>query len=92
MLELPPRRKIGITFALKLSKACGAIEATEAIEFGTERPREGSCQGGFTKYRYVGLTALTLVLAYSGHGLRRRSGGVIIAAYALFVILVLATS
>ncbi len=41
---------------------------------------------------YVGLTAVTLVLAYSGHGLARSSGGLIIAAYALFVILLLVTS
>ena len=41
---------------------------------------------------YVGLTALTLVLSYSGHGLRRTSGGMIIAAYALFVVLLLVTS
>jgi cation:H+ antiporter len=41
---------------------------------------------------YVGLTALTLVLAYSGHGLRRISGAVIIAAYALFVVVLLITS
>ena len=41
---------------------------------------------------YVGLTAVTLTLAYVGHGLRRTSGGLIIAAYALFVALLLATS
>jgi cation:H+ antiporter len=41
---------------------------------------------------YVGLTALTLVLAYSGHGLRRISGMVIIAGYALFVVLLLVVS
>ena len=41
---------------------------------------------------YVGLTAMTLMLAYVGHGLRRTSGGLIIAAYALFVALLLATS
>jgi len=41
---------------------------------------------------YVGLTALTLVLAYSGHGLRRISGALIIAAYAVFVALVLVTT
>ena len=41
---------------------------------------------------YVGLTALTLVLSYSGHGLGRTSGGLIIAAYALFVALLLATT
>jgi cation:H+ antiporter len=40
---------------------------------------------------YVGLTALTLVLAYFGRGLRRSSGGLIIGAYALFVILLLVT-
>ena len=38
---------------------------------------------------YVGLTALTLVLAYSGQGLRRTSGALIIAAYGLFVVLLL---
>ena len=41
---------------------------------------------------YVGLTALTLVLAYGGHGLRRASGGLIIAVYVLFVVLLLITS
>jgi cation:H+ antiporter len=41
---------------------------------------------------YVGLTALTLMLAYAGHGLRRASGGLIIAAYALFVVLLMAIS
>jgi Ca2+/Na+ antiporter len=41
---------------------------------------------------YVGLTTVTLLLAYAGHGLRRSSGGLIIAAYALFVGLLLATS
>jgi cation:H+ antiporter len=41
---------------------------------------------------YVGLTAVSLVLAYVGHGLRRSSGSLIIAAYALFVVLLLATS
>ena len=41
---------------------------------------------------YVGLTALTLVLSYTGYGLRRTPGGVIIAAYAVFVIVLLAIS
>jgi len=41
---------------------------------------------------YLGLTALTLSLAYAGHGLRRTSGGVVIAAYAIFVVLLLAIS
>jgi hypothetical protein len=39
---------------------------------------------------YVGLTALTLVLAYAGYGLRRAAGGLIIAAYVLFVVVLLA--
>ena len=41
---------------------------------------------------YVGLTALTLVLAYSGHGLRRSAGWLIIAGYGLFVTLLVVTS
>jgi cation:H+ antiporter len=41
---------------------------------------------------YVGLTALMLVLAYAGHGLRRAAGGLIIAAYVLFVVVLLAVS
>jgi cation:H+ antiporter len=41
---------------------------------------------------YVGLTALTLVLSYCGHGLRRISGGLIMAAYGLFVAWLLVTS
>jgi cation:H+ antiporter len=41
---------------------------------------------------YVGLTAVTLVLAYVGHGLRRPSGWLIIAAYLVFVIVLLATT
>ena len=41
---------------------------------------------------YVGLTALTLLLSYAGHGLRRTAGGLIIAAYALFVVVLLVIS
>ncbi len=41
---------------------------------------------------YLGLTALTLMLAYCGHGLRRVSGGLIIALYVLFVVVLLATT
>jgi len=35
---------------------------------------------------YVGLTVLTLILAYSGRGLRRSSGWLIITVYVLFVV------
>jgi cation:H+ antiporter len=41
---------------------------------------------------YVGLTVLTLTLAYAGRGLRRAAGWLIIAAYAVFVALLLLTS
>jgi cation:H+ antiporter len=41
---------------------------------------------------YVGLTYLTLALAYVGRGLGRRAGWVIIAGYAAFVVAVLAVS
>jgi cation:H+ antiporter len=41
---------------------------------------------------YVGLTGLTLTLAYAGRGLGRLSGGVVIAAYGLFVVVLLATT
>ena len=41
---------------------------------------------------YVGLTAVTLALAYVGQGLRRAAGCCIIAGYVLFVIVVLAIS
>lgn len=36
---------------------------------------------------YVGLTALTLALAYVGHGLRRWAGWLIVVSYAVFVVL-----
>lgn len=41
---------------------------------------------------YVGITALTLLLAYLGRGLRRSSGWLVIAAYVLFVVRVLASA
>jgi cation:H+ antiporter len=41
---------------------------------------------------YVGLTALTLALAYAGRGLSRWTGWVIIAGYAAFVVAVLIAS
>jgi Ca2+/Na+ antiporter len=60
-----------------------------ATVIGLAKPsRSGLLVAGW----YMGLTALTLALAYAGRGLRRISGGVIIAAYALFVVLLLTTS
>jgi hypothetical protein len=41
---------------------------------------------------YVGLTVLTLLLAYVGRGLGRLSGAVIIVAYVSFVVGLLATT
>lgn len=41
---------------------------------------------------YLGLTMITLVLAYAGRGLRRPAGAVIIAAYGLFAAVLLLTA
>jgi cation:H+ antiporter len=41
---------------------------------------------------YLGLTAATLALAYADRGLRRSSGGLIIAGYVMFVAVLLATT
>jgi cation:H+ antiporter len=41
---------------------------------------------------YVAMTALTLGLAYVDHGLRRSSGTLIIASYAVFVVVLLAVT
>ena len=60
-----------------------------AIVIGLANP---SGSGMLVAGWYVGLTALTLALAYAGRGLRRNSGGVIIGGYALFVVVVLASS
>jgi hypothetical protein len=51
-------------------------------------PASGLLIGGW----YAGITALTLLLAYLGRGLRRSSGWLIIAAYALLVAAVLAST
>ncbi len=51
-----------------------------------------SASGMFVASWYVGLTAVTLALAYVGHGLRRAAGCCIIGGYVLFVVLVLAIS
>ncbi|MGA8724621.1 MAG: hypothetical protein WB565_06235 [Acidimicrobiales bacterium] len=51
-----------------------------------------STQEIFIAWWYVGLTMLTLVLAYVGRGLGRFSGSLIIAGYGIFVAVVLATS
>ena len=49
-----------------------------------------SSQGFVVAGWYVGLTALTLVLAYAGRGLRPWSGWLIIGGYAAFVVTLLA--
>ena len=49
-----------------------------------------SSQGFVIAGWYVGLTALTLVLAYAGRGLRPWSGWLIIGGYAAFVVTLLA--
>jgi cation:H+ antiporter len=60
-----------------------------AVVTGLAKP---SGSGTLVAGWYVGLTALTLVLAYVGHGLRRATGSVIIAAYILFVVALLAVT
>jgi cation:H+ antiporter len=60
-----------------------------AVVIGLAKP---SGSGVLVAGWYVGLTALTLVLAYCGNGLRRSSGGLIIVAYGLFVVLLLVVS
>ena len=60
-----------------------------AIVLGLSKP---SATGLLVAGWYVGLTGLTLVLAYVGRGLRRSSGGMSIMAYLLFVVVLLATS
>jgi cation:H+ antiporter len=60
-----------------------------ATVLGLARP---SASGLLVAGWYLGLTAFTLVFAYAGHGLRRATGGLIIAAYALFVVVLLVIS
>jgi cation:H+ antiporter len=60
-----------------------------AVVIGLAKP---SGSGMLVAGWYVGLTALTLVLAYAGHGLGRTAGGLIIAAYIAFVLALLAVS
>src|ERR1019366_3043515 len=64
----------------------GAGLLIPATVLGLAKP---SASGLLVAGWYVGLTALALVLAYSGHGFRRATGGMIIAAYALFVVVLL---
>jgi hypothetical protein len=59
-----------------------------AVVLGLAKP---SASGLLVAGWYVGLTGLTLVLAYIGRGLRRSSGALIIAAYVLFVTVLLVT-
>ena len=60
-----------------------------AVVIGLAKP---SASGVLVASWYVGLTALTLLLAYVGRGLGRLSGGAIIAAYVAFVVVLLATT
>jgi len=57
-----------------------------AAVVGLARP---STSGILIASWYVGLTALTLVMAYVGHGLGRRSGWLIMTAYVVFVTVLL---
>lgn len=60
-----------------------------ATAIGLARP---SGSGELVVGCYVGLTALTLVLAYIGRGLRRWAGWLIVASYGVFVVLLALTS
>ena len=60
-----------------------------AVVIGIAKP---SASGVLVASWYLGLTALTLVLAYAGRGLGRASGSVIIAGYLAFVVALLATT
>ncbi len=60
-----------------------------AVLIGLAKP---SGSGLLVASWYVGLTVLTLLLAYAGHGLRRSAGWLIIAAYIAFVLTLLAVS
>ena len=60
-----------------------------AVVIGLAKP---SGSGMLVACWYVGLTALTLLLAYVGRGLGRLSGGVIIMAYVGFVAVLLVTT
>jgi cation:H+ antiporter len=51
-----------------------------------------SGQTTFVAAAYLGMTALALGCAYASHGLRRGAGWLIVAAYALFVAVLLAAS
>ncbi|HET8979171.1 MAG TPA: hypothetical protein VFN87_13500 [Solirubrobacteraceae bacterium] len=48
-----------------------------------------SGQGTLVAAWYLGMTALTLGFAYTGRGLRRAEGGLIIAAYLAFIVVLL---
>ena len=60
-----------------------------AVVIGLTRP---SASGVLVASWYVGLTALTLLLAYVGRGLGRIAGGAIIAGYGAFVVVLLTTT
>ena len=60
-----------------------------AVFLGLAKP---SSSGLLVAGWYLGLTVLTLGLAYLGRGLSRSSGWLIMAAYVAFVVVLLATS
>lgn len=70
-----------------LNVAAGLLIPTLFIQLG-----KPSGQALLVAAWYVGLTYVTLALAYTGRGLRRWAGWVIIAGYAAFVVAVLAVS
>jgi Ca2+/Na+ antiporter len=70
-----------------LNVAAGLLIPTVVIGLGRPSGQDLLIAGW-----YVGLTALTLVLAYRDRGLRRWAGWVIIAGYVGFVVAVLAVA
>jgi len=87
------------------SKGCGAAALSTALNSNSLNVIAGllipgvfiglartSAPASVTTWWYVGLTALTLVLAFSSRGLRRWQGGLIVVGYLAFVVLLLGIS
>ena len=70
----------------------GRAEAIRVVERRGQNRGGGGGGGKHTHKALMGLTVLTLLLAYAGHGLRRSAGWLIIAAYIAFVLTLLAVS